>query len=266
MPDRTFLEEYPLYRKMSASVPSTLDAVPQPSINMNCTECGTDQTFTMANEYFETHGYRNPDSAGQIVRAKYLCMGCKKSERYFFMRIGEDRKSITKVGQYPPWDISGNDEIERLLGEHRDYFRRGLICEAQGYGIAAFAYYRRIVEDIIDLLLEQISDLMTDHEKEEYKGALEKTKGTRQATEKIDLVKDLLPPILRPNQMNPLQLLHKSLSEGLHADTDDDCLQRAAEVRSVLVFLTAQIASTKRAANSFTAGMKTLLDKKAQKK
>jgi hypothetical protein len=233
---------------------------------MNCAMCRTNQTFTMINQYHENYTISNTEAGNEIVRAKYICMGCKEYERYFFIRVDEDRKSITKVGQYPPWDISGDDEIERLLGEHRDYFRRGLICEAQGYGIAAFAYYRRIVEEIIDLLLEQISDLMTDDEKEEYKEALEKTKSTRQAADKIDLVKDLLPPILRPNQMNPLQLLHKSLSEGLHADTDDDCLQRAAEVRSVLVFLTAQIASTKRAANSFTSGMKTLLDKKAQNK
>jgi hypothetical protein len=181
MPDRTFLEEYPLYRKMSFSVPSTLDAVSQPSINMNCAVCATDQTFTIANEYFETFGYRNVESAGQIVQAKYLCMGCKKYQRYFFIHVSEDRKSITKVGQYPSWDISGDEEIERLLGEHRDYFRRGLICEAQGYGIAAFAYYRRIVEETIDLLLQQISDLMTDDEKGKYKEALKKTQSTRQA-------------------------------------------------------------------------------------
>jgi hypothetical protein len=192
-------------------------------------------------------------------------MGCQKYQRYFFIHISDDRKSITKVGQYPPWDISGNEEIELLLGEHRDYFRRGLICESQGYGIAAFAYYRRIVEETIDLLLQEIGDLMTDDEKGEYEEALEKTKKTRQATEKIELVKDLLPPILRPNQMNPLKLLHENLSEGLHADGDDDCLERAAEVKSVLIFLTAQIASTKRAANAFTTGIRTLLDKKTPK-
>jgi hypothetical protein len=266
MPDRAFLEEYSLYSKNSFSVPSTLDRVPQPSIKMSCAVCGTDQTFTMNNEYFETYGYNNVESSGQIVRARYLCMGCKKHYRYFFILIDEDCKSITKVGQYPSWDISGNEEIERLLGEHKNYFRRGLICESQGYGIAAFAYYRRIVEEIIDLLLEQISDLMTNNEKVKYDEALKKTKTTRQATEKIDLIKDLLPPILRPDGMNPVKLLHESLSEGLHADTDNNCLQRAAEVRSVLAFLTAQIASTKRTANAFTAGMRTLLDKKKQTK
>ena len=239
--------------------------MPRPTINMNCAVCRTNQTFAITNKYYEDNTYSNAEAGGQVVRAKYLCMGCQKYERHFFIRVGEDRKSITKVGQYPPWDISGNDEIERLLGEHRDYFRRGLICESQGYGIAAFAYYRRIVEETIDVLLQQISDLMSDDEKAKYEEALTKTKSTRQAAEKIDLVKDLLPPILRPNQMNPLKLLHESLSEGLHADTDEDCLQRAEQVRSVLAFLTTQIASTKRAGNAFTTGMKTLLDKRTQK-
>ena len=66
-------------------------------------------------------------------------------------------------------------KLKDLLGEHKDYFRRGLICESQGYGIAAFAYYRRIVEETIDLLLQQISDLMSeDNEKGNMRELLKK--------------------------------------------------------------------------------------------
>ena len=41
-------------------------------------------------------------------------------------------------------------------------------------GSQAFAYYRRIVEETIDLLLQQISDLMSEDEKGKYEGALKK--------------------------------------------------------------------------------------------
>ena len=121
-------------------------------------------------------------------------MGCKKYKRHFFIKVSENRDSITKIGQYPAGDISGNKDIEALLGDHKEYFRHGLICESQSYGIAAFAYYRRIVEEIIDELLNEIAGLMVGSEKAAYEAAFEKTKKTRVAAEKIDLVKDFVAP------------------------------------------------------------------------
>ena len=50
-------------------------------------------------------------------------------------------------------------------------------------------------------------------------------------------VKDALPPALLINGHNPLALLHKALSGGLHEQTDEDCLKLAHDVRVVLVEL-----------------------------
>ena len=98
-----------------------------------------------------------------------------------------------------------------------------------------------------------------------YKEALEKTKNTIVTAEKIELVKDLLPTILRPNGVNPLSLLHSVLSQGLHAESDDDCLDLAQQCREVLVFLVDQVRASKETAKSFTSNMKKLLDKKSEK-
>ena len=49
---------------------------------------------------------------------------------------------------------------------------KGLVSESQGYGIGAFAYYRRIVEEIIDEMLKQIGDLISGVDKERYAAAL----------------------------------------------------------------------------------------------
>jgi len=97
-----------------------------------------------------------------------------------------------------------------------------------------------------------------------YQKALEETQKTIVAQEKIKLVKDLLPPILRPDGMNPLAVLHSSLSEGLHASSDDACLDVAATCRQVLLFLVNQIATSKAASKSFTESMKKLLEKKGK--
>ena len=134
----------------------------------------------------------------------------------------------------------------------------------QGYGIGSFGYYRRIVEEIIDGLLDEVSHLLAGEALTQYQEALEKTKQTTVTQEKIDLVKDLLPPILRPEGMNPLATLHSALSEGLHADSDETCLEYAGTCREVLVFLTSQVVASKATGKSFTASMRKLLEKKAK--
>jgi hypothetical protein len=265
MPNNEFLETYPLYRKVKTKLRPTADHLPYVPIKMKCDRCKSDQTFNMINPYHEMTNILNMDIAGETFWLRYQCMSCKKASREFFIKIDEKLEYIVKIGQDPAWDIAGDKNIEGLLGSHSDYYRRGLICESQNYGIAAFAYYRRIVEKTIDKLLDQIGDLMVAQDKLAYESALEKTKHTRVAANKIELVKDLLPPILRPNDMNPLSLLHETLSEGLHAEGDEQCLDNAAEIRKILVFLTTQITASVNSARAFSESMKTLLDKKSKK-
>lgn len=196
--------------------------------------------------------------------ATYRCLSCEEFRRHFVISIAEDLNSITKVGQYPAWSVKPDSDVSQMLGSHKDYLIKGLVCESQSYGIAAFSYYRRIVEEIIDGLLEEIGGLISDDEKAAYDAALSEVKATRIAAEKIELVKDLLPPILRPEGMNPLALLHGVLSEGLHANTDERCLELAVEVREILTFLASQVAATSAASRSFTERMRTLLDKRSK--
>jgi len=266
MPNKEFLEQYPLYRKFWVkNMPTTTSELLKVSIKMNCPTCKSDQTFVMTNEYDENCEYRNSPIGGIEFRLKYVCMHCKKFNRYFYVKVDEHKKYLMKIGQYPSWDIVPEPNIERLLGEHSDYFKRGLICESQGYGIGAFVYYRRIIEEIIDQLLDEITELLTGNEKDKFLKALEETKKTIVAQDKIALVKDLLPTILRPEGMNPLSTLHSLLSEGLHSKSDEDCIQSAMSVREVLVFLVNQVSVSKEASKSFTSSMRKLLQKKSEK-
>ncbi|NYT33911.1 hypothetical protein [Rhizobium sp. WYCCWR 11128] len=264
MPDKVFLETYPLYRPLSIKVPKTMDLLAKPSIKMKCEICRNDQTFLMISEYNYGRGYINVPCHNEIVQANYGCAGCNRQIRHFDIHISEDLSSVTKVGQFPPWDIQGNKQVERLLGDHRSYLRKGLICEGQGYGIGAFAYYRRIVEETIDGLLDEIPQLLGGAELEQFSDALAKTKTTRVTAEKIEIIKDLIPPVLRPDGMNPLRLLHETLSEGLHAQSDSDCMANAETIREILTFLANQIAAAAEAKKSFTSGMRALLEKKSK--
>lgn len=266
MPSKFFLETYPLYRRFAEyKIPDTLYSISTPQINMYCENCSSNQTFMMRNSFND--GLASDASPlGMSLKARYACVHCYEVERNFFIKFDDDGKWIMKVGQYPAWEIKGDINLEKLLGDHASYYSKGLVCESQGYGIGAFSYYRRIVEEVIDNLLDEISELLNDSEKAQYEDALAKTKKTIVTQEKIDLVKDLLPPILRPENMNPLSALHSALSEGLHADSDESCLSKAETCREILLFLVNQVAATKAASKEFTKNMRKILDKKGTKK
>lgn len=262
MPDKEFLEEYSLFRKMNVELPTYFSELDQPAINMKCLNCDSIQTFKMENDYYKYHPAYIADTKKSI---EYTCQSCKLFTRQFQVYFSPNNDYIYKYGQYPEWEIKMDKNLEKTLGKHSSTFRKGLVCESQGYGIGAFSYYRRITEDIIDELLDSIEDLIEEEHKEKYKAALKQTKETRVTQEKIDLVKDLLPSILKPNGMNPLGVLHSELSEGLHAETDQACLENANHVRSILTFLINQIIQSKEAAKNFSLSMKSLLDKKSKK-
>ncbi len=106
---------------------------------------------------------------------------------------------------------------------------------------------------------------MEGEEKLKYKAALEEVKKTTVAQEKIELVKDLLPSALRPGDVNPLSAIHSALSEGLHEESDEGCLEYADAIREALVFLVNRLVRTKKENMSFTESMKKLLGKKSKK-
>ncbi|NOQ25433.1 MAG: hypothetical protein GQ564_08725 [Bacteroidales bacterium] len=264
---KEFIEEYSLFRKFKPeSINGRLDLWSKIPINMQCHVCQSEQTFNMTNEYYhDKYNEHNAAAANRVLDLRFTCQSCKKFERRFFIYVNDSLDTLYKIGQYPEWEIRVDKNLEKTLSKHLKNFRRGLVCESQGYGIGAFAYYRRIAEDIIDELLNSISDLIEEQNKSEYIQALEKTKKTRVTQEKIDLVKDLLPGILKPNGMNPLGVLHSELSEGLHAESDESCLENANHIKSILTFLINQIIQSRESAKDFTSSMQSLLDKKSKK-
>jgi flagellar motility protein MotE (MotC chaperone) len=279
MANKEFLETYPLYKKFKTEIKffpgitsgiSAMD-LPKPAVHMHCTFCGSEQTFNMTNEYWDDFKNMKELIYNHVKKLDYVCSSCKTGLRIFLIhfsteKVGtQNRIVLEKVGQIPAWSIDMNKDLEDILDEHADYYKKGLISESQGYGIGAFAYFRRITEEIIDELLESIADLIPEVDRDAYSTALDETKKTRVAQEKIDLVKDLLPLSLRPDGINPLSALHSALSEGLHSENDEECLEYADAVKKSLIYLIDQVMRAKRSSKNFTESMRKILDKKANK-
>ncbi|MHB1163123.1 MAG: hypothetical protein ACYCZZ_01145 [Minisyncoccota bacterium] len=281
MANKEFLETYPLYKKFfnltEISRWTDVQGLSKPAIHMYCSACDSDQTFNMANEYHEV--FRgNVSILETVLRLQYVCSACESGMRVFLIHFSETKKIVTnsatgkkeesdvlyveKVGQTPAWDITMDKELESLLGEHADGYRKGLVCESQSYGVGAYAYYRRVTENVIDQLLASIADILPAANAAEYAIKLGKVKTERITEKKINLVEDLLPESLKADGMNPLKELHKILSEGIHNMTDEECMDKAEAIRSILVYLVNQVAKTKNDKKSFTEGMSKILGRK----
>ena len=119
---------------------------------------------------------------------------------------------------------------------------KGRRCENQGLGIGAFVYYRRVVENQKNAILDEIIRVS------EKIGApadmlerLRKAKDEIQFSKALASVKDALPQALLINGHNPLAMLHSALSGGLHEKTDERCLELAHDIRVLLVELAERI-------------------------
>jgi hypothetical protein len=114
---------------------------------------------------------------------------------------------------------------ESLSGLIRIKFNKGLRSEAQGLGVGAFAYYRQVVENQKDRLIDEIINVANlGNPPPELIAELSEAKGETQFSSAVEKIKHGIPEVLLTGGHNPLTLLHKALSEGLHAGTDDDCL------------------------------------------
>ncbi len=284
MPDAKFLEEYQLYRKFEFRLPSYFREIKDVNINMHCPDCKETRTFRFLHKYQHEKkliqrigslpmnrpivhiGQPSPDvKENNIIQLNYICASCEKFNRIFSLRVGKNRQYIEKVGQYPAWDINIERNLKEILKNHSENYKKGKTCESHSYGIGAFAYYRRIIEDIIGELLEAIQDLMTGEELEKYREALEGVRKTKNTTSKISLVKDLLPTILKTEQLNPLKTIHAALSKGLHGRTDEECLEDADSIRTSLVFLVDAVLSRRKRQQEYTESMKKIIEKQRKK-
>jgi len=149
MPNKKFLETYPLYKKMKnfyefddryAHTRLTRIKLQKPAIHMHCDICDSEQTFNMSHEFYTNSGNKDEPIEGRVQEIRYLCSSCKEDFYVFLVYFGienvdgdENTKIIylEKVGQIAPWSISMDKDLEILLGDNSKYYKNGLICKSQ---------------------------------------------------------------------------------------------------------------------------------------
>jgi hypothetical protein len=121
------------------------------------------------------------------MKLNYLCRGCQKFHAYFTIKFSPDGKSYEKIGQFPPYELEISEDVEEHLGDLAAFYKKGLICESQSYGIGAFAYYRRVVESIIKKLFDEAAQLLEEPDRSKFQEAIVVIEKDKNAADKIKI-------------------------------------------------------------------------------
>ena len=209
-----------------------------PQIQLHCSNescngprffrCTSNSKPTIRNEYYS------------FFYVTYRCYNCLKEEKTFSIaaKMDEDFSetgTCYKFGELPNFGPPTPSKLIKLIGPDREEFLKGRRCENQGLGVGAFIYYRRVVENQKNRILKEIIKVSKkigapDSKIELLESAIEET----QFSTALKNAKDAIPEGLLINGHNPLLLLHSALSEGVHALSDERCLEIASSVRVVL--------------------------------
>ena len=94
----------------------------------------------------------------------YMCERCKRIVKSYSVRFesiatcadGPSYANVEKIAEWPPFSPSTPGKVMSLIGPDRDMFLKGRRAEIEGLGVGAFAYYRRVIEQQKNRLLDEI--------------------------------------------------------------------------------------------------------------
>ncbi len=218
----------------------------------------------------DTHSLMAESSSHKFIY--FVCKNCGKTRKVYsiWVYLNKDRTNgkLYKFGEVPEFGPPTPSKVISILGKEKDYYFKGRRSENQGLGIAAFAYYRRVVENQKNKIFSEIIKTVekVDPANINLLAELENAKTETQFTKAVDLVKHGIPQALLIDGHNPLTLLHSALSEGLHADTDEECLEIATSIRIVLTDLVERMANAVNDTVELKSAVSRLLQRKNPKK
>lgn len=219
--------------------------------------------------FFRLTGKERPQLQSEdfeFVYVTYRCNNCLKEEKTYSLAVRLDTENESsgecyKFGELPNFGPPTPPKLIKLIGPDREIFLKGRRCENQGLGIGAFIYYRRVVENQKNRI---ISEIIKVSEKigspasniDLLKSALNET----QFSKALDNAKDAIPESLLINGHSPLLLLHSALSEGVHALSDEQCLEIASSIRVVLGELSDRLGQALKDEAELTKALGTLMN------
>jgi len=152
---------------------------------------------------------------------------------------------LRKFGQFPAIQRNPEKEVYNYLQESdRDFYNRALANLSIGYGIGAYAYLRRIVENEIKRIVSDIADLNYPGV-EKVKIAWTNYQSNHQMNTLIHSIGQFLPSSLKEVGDNPIKALYQQASGGIHEFSEQECLDKAKHIDTLLQYVIKRISSLK---------------------
>jgi hypothetical protein len=175
------------------------------------------------------------------------------------MSLKKDEAVIVKAGQYPKLEISIPKEFEKALGGRAGLYLKGMTSRHNGYGIGAVSYFRRLIEETTDEMLDLLSEAVkATGAAPELLEELERAKRGTVFEEKVKKAAEVIPAPLRPGGINPFQDLYDLLSIGLHDLDDDECCDIVDGMDQALKFIYTRLKTHAEDARAYEQAVKTM--------
>ena len=254
---KTFLENVPLYvsREYDLSGVNRRD-IRIREIDAFCEICGLLRPFHTTKSIGGGAGYSTditdilcPSLKDETICLEFQCVSCKRSKREYHVEqiVSEKTVKLQKYGELPRRRIARTQVLQKFLKDDLDNYEKAAVCLSTGYGIAAFAYFRKIVENNISKLLDLVQeDAESSIASTEITAALGELRKNSPMNKKIPIANKALPKYLKPDGLNPLGRLYKVLSEGVHDLSEEECLDKAKATSDCLEYLVSELASRKK--------------------
>lgn len=234
-----------------------------PRLTLHCAseKCGGPREFDPSARSMNLDDYR-------LAFVRYECRNCESTTKIYaarFKLVGDSGPDVyaTKFGEEPAFGPPVPARVSTLVGSERDYYFKGTRSENQGLGIAAFAYYRRVVENRKNAIIGEIRRVAAKlSAPQELLDQLDEAVKETQFSSAVGMIKHGIPASLLINGHNPLSILHEALSEGLHAQTDAECLELATHIRVVLAEFVERVATTLKDDAALNAAVSRLMSKR----
>ena len=260
---RPYIEKSPLYARIA--FPGNLyfydcfyGSLNQ--IEAFCPNCKRERFFDRINCLPESI-FNNSFQFGTVLSLEFSCVEhyCKCKKRYFvyFEKI-DDQIIFTKSGEYPSLSPRVDEAILNVFPDDADLLKKAVCCLKDGFGVGAFAYLRQVLENRIDVIISEIRKNAEEQGDTEAIKKLNELSDTSPESEKIKIAKDALPANLQSRGHNPLGLLYKTLSEGIHGLSDSECLGKANAIYGALTYILKTLAENSASRKEYEASLKFL--------
>ncbi len=249
-----FIEEYPLYSKFATDQPIEAADLNNLAFNFFCKKENEIQPFRLRST--SSNGIDHSVSSisvkttaeGSKVDFTEMFSGiCQSCENYQVNIVisGATQKErpkyfIRKIGQYPApetLDMKFPRDISDFLNEEdRELYRKGLKNLELEHGAGAFAYFRRMIENEIERIVEALSDPYSPGGNK-IAESFAAYKNEKQKTKFVEDITPLLPKNLKDHGAQLIILLHDAACTGVDNLTEKECLKKSKDIDTMFRYI-----------------------------